>query len=91
MWEVYHPSKKCKNGIPVLTVAIWDTIAMSCTSYTLEEHKRAKPVYLQAITSEWSLKILKACLEIVLLATCITVGALSPAIKYMLGIISKRP
>lgn len=72
-------------------MAKWATIPRSCTSCTLEEHNKANPVYLQAITSEWSLKILKACLATVLEATWMTVGALSPAIKNMLGIINKRP
>lgn len=79
------------KGSDVFNVAIWDTIAMSCTSWQFEEHNIANPVYLTAMTSEWSLKILKACLETVLLATWITVGANSPAIRYILGIINRSP
>lgn len=58
-------------------------MAISCTSWFLEEHSKANPVYLVAITSEWSLKIERACLEMVLEATWITVGALSPAIRNL--------
>lgn len=51
----------------------------------------ANPVYRVAMTSEWSLNIDKACLAMVLEATWMTVGANSPAIRYILGIMSNRP
>ena len=51
----------------------------------------AKPVDLQAITSEWSPKIDKACVAMVRAATCIVNGVSSPAILNMLGIIKSRP
>src|SRR4030095_845641 len=41
--------------------------------------------------SEWSPKIDRACVASVRAATCIVKGVSSPAILYMLGIISSRP
>ena len=64
---------------------------MSCASWTEFEHRRANPVWRQAMTSEWSPKIDKACVASVRAATCIVKGVSSPAILYMLGIISSRP
>ncbi len=55
------------------------------------EHSSAKPVWRQAMTSEWSPKIDSACVASVRAATCIVNGVSSPAILYMLGIISSRP
>ena len=51
----------------------------------------AKPVWRAAITSEWSPKIDSACVASVRAATCMQNGVSSPAILYMLGIISSRP
>ncbi len=51
----------------------------------------AKPIWRQAITSEWSPKIDRACEATVRAATCIANGVSSPAILYMLGIMSRRP
>ena len=43
------------------------------------------------MTSEWSPKMDSACVAIVRAATCIVNAVSSPAILYMLGIISSRP
>ena len=43
------------------------------------------------MTSEWSPKIDSACVATVRAATCIVNAVCSPAILYMLGIISSRP
>ena len=43
------------------------------------------------MTSEWSPKIDSACVASALAATCMVNGVSSPAILYMLGIISSRP
>ncbi len=43
------------------------------------------------ITSEWSPKMLRACVATVRAATWITAGVSSPAILNMLGSISSRP
>ncbi len=51
----------------------------------------AKPIWRQAITSEWSPKIERAWVATVRAATCIVKGVSSPAILYMLGIIRRRP
>ena len=51
----------------------------------------AKPVCRTAITSEWSPKIDSPCAASDRAATCITAEVSSPAILYMLGIISSRP
>jgi hypothetical protein len=51
----------------------------------------AKPVWRQAITSLWSPKIDRACVATVRAETWITALVSSPAILYMLGIISSRP
>ncbi len=51
----------------------------------------AKPVWRQAMTSEWSPKIDSAWVARVRADTCMTNGVSSPAILYMLGIISSRP
>jgi len=51
----------------------------------------AKPVWRQAITSEWSPKMERACVASVRAETCMQNGVSSPAILYMLGIIRSRP
>ena len=51
----------------------------------------AKPVWRQAMTSEWSPKIFSECAASARAETCMTMGRSSPEILYMLGIISKRP
>ena len=51
----------------------------------------AKPVARAAITSLWSPKIESACAASERAATWKTAGVSSPAILYMLGIISSRP
>jgi len=89
--DVRKPSKKCRNGIRLRSVEACATIAMSCASCTPDEARRAKPVWRADITSEWSPKMLRACVASVRAATCMTVGVSSPAILYMLGIISRRP
>src|SRR5664279_926434 len=50
-----------------------------------------KPVWRVAIASWWSPKIDSAWAATARAATCITVLVSSPAILYMLGIISSRP
>lgn len=45
------PSKKCTNGTDALSVARWETSAMSCASCTLCAHSIAQPVWRTAITS----------------------------------------
>ena len=49
------------------------------------------PVWRTAITSEWSPKMESACVATVRADTCIANEVSSPAILYMLGIISRRP
>ncbi len=90
-WDVRKPSKKCRNGMRVSSVAACATAAMSCASWTEFEHRSANPVWRQAITSWWSPKIDSAWVASVRAATCITNGVSSPAILYMLGIMSSRP
>ena len=51
----------------------------------------AKPVWRQAMTSEWSPKMFSACVETVRAETWNTLGSCSAAILYMLGIMSSRP
>ncbi len=51
----------------------------------------AKPVARVAITSLWSPKMESACAASARAATWKTVGVSSPAILYMLGIISRSP
>src|SRR5581483_547060 len=50
-----------------------------------------QPVARTDITYWWSPKIESACAAMERAATWMTVGVSSPAILYMLGIISKRP
>ena len=64
---------------------------MSCASCTELEARKAKPVPRQAITSEWSPKIERAWVARVRAVTCMVNGVSSPAILYMLGIISRSP
>ena len=90
-WLVRNPSKKCTNGTRVRSVAAWATRAKSCASWTLEAEIMAQPVIRAAITSEWSPKMLSACVARVRAATWITAGVSSPAILNMLGSISSRP
>ena len=89
--EVRKPSKKCRNGTRASSVAACAIAARSCASWTEPEASIAKPVWRQAITSEWSPKIESACVATVRAATCMVNGVSSPAILYMLGIISSRP
>ena len=51
----------------------------------------AKPVWRQAITSEWSPKMFRDWAATVRADTWKTPGNSSPAILYILGIISNRP
>jgi hypothetical protein len=55
------------------------------------EARRAKPIWRQAITSEWSPKIDRAWVARVRAATCSVNGVSSPAILYMLGIMRRSP
>jgi len=89
--EVRNPSKKCRKGTRARSVAECATAARSCASCTDPEASRAKPVWRQAITSEWSPKMESACVASVRAETCMQNAVSSPAILYMLGIISSRP
>ena len=89
--EVRKPSKKCRNGTRVSSVAACAISARSCASWTDAEPSSAKPVCRTAITSEWSPKIDSPCVASDRAATCITHAVSSPAILYMFGIISSRP
>ena len=60
----------------------------SCTEL---EHSIPNPVARQDITSEWSPKIESAWVAKVRAETWNAVGDSSPAILFMLGIISSRP
>ena len=86
-----NPSKKCMNGTRDFIVAVWAMSAMSWHSCTVEEHSMAKPVCRQAMTSWWSPKIDRPWAARERAATWKTVLVSSPAILYMLGIMSSRP
>lgn len=60
-------------------------------AYTLSEKSIANPVYLQAITSEWSPWMDKEFFVIVLAVMWKTAGTNSPAIKYIFGIFNNSP
>ena len=61
------------------------------TSCTLPSASMAKPVWRQAITSEWSPKMFSAWVETVRALTWKTLGSISAAILYMFGIMRSRP
>ena len=65
--------------------------AMSCASCTEPEASSPKPIWRQAMTSEWSPKIESAWVASVRAATCMQNAVSSPAILYMLGIMRSRP
>ena len=90
-WLVLKPSKKCKNGKLDLIADKWATAARFWASSTFDEASIAKPVGLAAYISLWSPKIDKALVAIVLAATWITPGNISPAILYILGSINNKP
>jgi hypothetical protein len=90
-WEVRKPSKKWRNGIRLLSEARWEMSAKSWASWTEPEASSPKPVWRTAITSEWSPKMESAWVATARAETCITNEVSSPAILYMLGIISSRP
>jgi hypothetical protein len=90
-WLVRKPSKKWRKGMRVVSVAAWATSAKSWASWTDAEQSMAKPVCRALITSLWSPKIDKAWVASVRALTCMQKGVSSPAILYMLGIISSRP
>ena len=90
-WEVRKPSKKCRNGTRDFSVAACAISAVSMTSCTLLEASIAQPIWRQAITSWWSPKIERAEAARERAETWKTVEVSSPAILYMLGIISRRP
>ena len=69
----------------------WAISAMSIISCIELENNIPKPVPRHAITSLWSPKIDSAWAASERAATCSTIGVSSPAILYMLGIISSRP
>ena len=72
-------------------MARWPIAAKSCASCTDPEASIAKPVCRHAMTSEWSPKIDSACVATVRADTCMQNEVSSPAILYMLGIMSRRP
>jgi hypothetical protein len=78
--EVRNPSKKCRNGTRALSVAAWATAARSWASCTEPEASSPRPICRQAITSEWSPKMLRAWVASVLAATCMQNAVSSPAI-----------
>ena len=67
------------------------TAARSAACCTLPLESRAKPVWRQFITSEWSPKMEKACVPTVRDATCSTIGSRSPAMRCSVGIMSINP
>ena len=83
--------KTWRNGTFDSSVAACATIAMSCDSWTEFEQSIAKPVWRHAITSPWSPKMQREFDARERAETWNTVGASSPAILYMFGIISRRP
>ena len=85
------PSKNATNGISLSNVARCATSARSWVSWMLAALVIAKPVARHAITSEWSPKIDSDCAAKARAVTWKTHGSISPAILYMLGIISRRP
>ncbi len=89
--DVRKPSKKWRNGTREASVEAWAIAAKSWASWTEPEPSMAKPVCRQAMTSEWSPKIERAWVAIERAATCIVKAVSSPAILYMLGIMSSRP
>src|ERR1017187_2778961 len=72
-------------------LAAWAMRAMSMTSWTELEESMPKPVERAAITSLWSPKMERAWAARARAAIWNTVLVSSPAILYMLGIISRRP
>ena len=89
--DVRNPSKKLRNGMRLLSVARCATGARSMTSCTEPSQSIAKPVWRQAITSMWSPNILNELPASERADTWNTVGNFSPAILYMLGIMSSKP
>ena len=89
--EVRKPSKKCRNGTRVRSVAACAMSARSCASCTEAAASSAKPVCRTAITSEWSPKMESPCAARDRAATWMTAEVSSPAILYMFGIISSSP
>jgi hypothetical protein len=89
--DVRKPSKKCRNGTRVRSVAACATSAKSWASCTELAASIAHPVVRAAITSLWSPKIDSAWVATERAATWITAGLSSPAILNMLGSISSSP
>ncbi len=89
--EVRKPSKKWRNGTRERSETMWAMPARSMTSCTDEVASMAKPVWRAAITSWWSPKIDSDCAASARADTWKTPGSSSPAILYILGIISSRP
>ncbi len=79
------------KGILDSRVAVCDIRAKSIASWTFFEQSMAKPVARATMTSEWSPKIDKPWQARERAVMWKTVGVSSPAILYMLGIISKSP
>ena len=69
----------------------WATAPRSMHSCTEAEASMAKPVWRQAITSEWSPKMETEWVPTVRAETCMTPGSMEPAMRNMGGIISIRP
>ena len=89
--DVRNPSKKCRKGIRLSSVAACAISAKSIASCTLAELSMAKPVVRASMTSLWSPKIDSACVASVRAVMWNTVGVSSPAIFNMLGTLSSKP
>ncbi len=88
---VRKPSKKWMNGTRDLRVEACATSAMSMASCTELLARRANPVWRTAITSPWSPKMESPWHARALAETWNTTGVSSPAILYIVGIISRSP
>ena len=85
------PSKNWRNGTIEGYVERCATSAMSISSWTEFAASMANPVLRHAITSEWSPKMARDWHASERAVTWKTVGSISPAILYMLGIIRRSP
>ena len=90
--EVRNPSKKCRNGTRPARVAAWEMQAKSWASWTELEASRANP----GLAAGHHVGMIAEDRErhgspAVRAATCIAKQVSSPAILYMVGIISRRP
>ena len=89
--EVRKPSKKCRKGTRLQGGGLGDQRKVMRFLHGRWTSSMPKPVWRTAITSEWSPKIERAWAARERAATWKTVLVSSPAILYILGIISSRP